>query len=205
MSEPASPSPDALAPLSTAFGPPLAGFAGTRPGAPAQAAPAYASFWVRVVAALIDGFVTGLFAVPARLVLSNGSTRITECSINASGDITGFGAGSNGQCEVPTGATLALAITLFGIALAAAAFYFGKLDGVRGQSLGKKAMGIRVADAATGNPIGFGRGIGRHFFKLISAAVCLLGFLWAAWDPRKQTWHDMAIRSVVVNASETGH
>ena len=198
MSEPAPPPPDGFPPLPAGVGTPPPGYTSYVPGSPTEAA--YAGFWLRVVATMIDSFVTGLFAVPARLVLSNGATRITECKINESGDITGFGTGSNGRCEVPTGATIALAIVLFGIAIAAAAFYFGKLDGVGGQSLGKKAMGIRVADAATGAPIGFGRGVGRYFFKFISALVCLLGFLWAAWDPRKQTWHDKAVRSVVVKA-----
>jgi uncharacterized RDD family membrane protein YckC len=162
--------------------------------------PAYAGFWVRFVAVLIDGFVTGLFAIPARLVLTNGETRLTECTVDSSGSITGFGDGSNGVCEVPTNATITLAIILFLVALGAAAFYFGKLDGVGGQSLGKKAMSIRVVDVGTGAPIGFGRGVGRYFCKFISAIVCFLGFLWAAWDPQKQTWHDKAVRSVVVKA-----
>jgi uncharacterized RDD family membrane protein YckC len=57
-----------------------------------------------------------------------------------------------------------------------------------------------VADVDSGTPIGLGRGVGRYLFKFISAIVCLLGFLWVLWDPRKQAWHDKVARSVVVKA-----
>jgi hypothetical protein len=30
--------------------------------------------------------------------------------------------------------------------------------------------------------------------------VCLLGYLWALWDERKQTWHDKVVNSIVVRA-----
>ena len=32
----------------------------------------------------------------------------------------------------------------------------------------------------------------------LALLVILLGFLWMLWDPRKQTWHDKAARSLPV-------
>ncbi len=81
--------------------------------------------------------------------------------------------------------------------------YFGYLNGVAGQTVGKRLMGIRCVDAETGYPIGFRRGLARQ------AVVALLGLaflfpvfidgLWPLWDRKRQSWHDKAVRSVVIN------
>jgi uncharacterized RDD family membrane protein YckC len=78
--------------------------------------------------------------------------------------------------------------------------YFGMLEGgPTGQTLGKRVCNIRVVDATTGQAgIGIGRGIGRYFARWLSAIVLLLGYLWMLWDPRKQTWHDKLVGSIVV-------
>jgi uncharacterized RDD family membrane protein YckC len=78
--------------------------------------------------------------------------------------------------------------------------YFGLLEGgPTGQTLGKRVCGIRVVDAATGQPgIGVGRGIGRYFARWLSAIPLGLGYFWMLWDERKQTWHDKIVSSVVV-------
>jgi uncharacterized RDD family membrane protein YckC len=83
--------------------------------------------------------------------------------------------------------------------LLAAAAYFALLEGGRsGQTLGKRACGIRVVDARVGAPIGPGRGLIRWLGRWVSFSVFLLGYLWMLWDPEKQTWHDKMARSVVV-------
>lgn len=48
---------------------------------------------------------------------------------------------------------------------------------------------------------GTGRALGGYLFATsISGNICTLGYLWAVWDARKQTWHDEAVSSVVVEA-----
>jgi uncharacterized RDD family membrane protein YckC len=69
---------------------------------------------------------------------------------------------------------------------------------VRGQTPGKKALGLRTIDQATGQPIGFGRAVGRMFARILSQQVLFLGYLWMLWDENKQTWHDKLVRSIVV-------
>jgi uncharacterized RDD family membrane protein YckC len=78
--------------------------------------------------------------------------------------------------------------------------YYGVLEGGdTGQTLGKKVCGIRVVDASSGRPgIGVGRGIGRYFARWLSAIVFLLGYFWMLWDPKKQTWHDKLVSTLVV-------
>jgi uncharacterized RDD family membrane protein YckC len=70
-----------------------------------------------------------------------------------------------------------------------------------GQTVGKRAMNIRVIDFNTGGPIGSSRALIRYLGKLVSGFVCLLGYLWMLWDPEKQTWHDKFAQSVVVPTS----
>jgi uncharacterized RDD family membrane protein YckC len=77
--------------------------------------------------------------------------------------------------------------------------YFTYLEGgPTGQTLGKRALGIRVVDFSTGGPIGYGRGAIRYVGRILSGIVCLLGYLWMLWDKEKQTWHDKFATSVVV-------
>jgi uncharacterized RDD family membrane protein YckC len=77
--------------------------------------------------------------------------------------------------------------------------YFTLLEGGRdGQTLGKKAAGIRVIDLGTGGPLGYGRAFVRWLGRWVSLLVFGLGYLWMLWDPEKQTWHDKMAGSIVV-------
>jgi uncharacterized RDD family membrane protein YckC len=79
--------------------------------------------------------------------------------------------------------------------------YFTYFEGgPSGQTVGKRALGIRVYDLRQGGPIGFGRGLLRQIGKYISAIVILLGYFWMLWDKEKQCWHDKIAGSVVVPA-----
>jgi uncharacterized RDD family membrane protein YckC len=80
--------------------------------------------------------------------------------------------------------------------------YFTYLEGSpSGQTLGKKAMGIRVIDFAGGGSIGYGRAFIRWIGRIVSAIACLLGYFWMLWDKEKQTWHDKFANAVVVPES----
>jgi uncharacterized RDD family membrane protein YckC len=79
--------------------------------------------------------------------------------------------------------------------------YFTYFEGgATGQTIGKKALGIRVYDFRQGGPIGYGRALLRQIGKYISFFVILLGYLWMLWDKEKQCWHDKIAGSVVVPA-----
>ena len=82
--------------------------------------------------------------------------------------------------------------------LAAIAYFTYFEGGPTGQTIGKKALGIRVIDLATGGPIGNSRAFIRYIGRFVSTIVFLLGYLWMLWDPEKQTWHDKFAGSVVV-------
>jgi uncharacterized RDD family membrane protein YckC len=61
---------------------------------------------------------------------------------------------------------------------------------VRGQTLGAMITSVRVL-RANGEPVELGRSVARAAMAVVSGLVLGLGYLWAAWDPEKRTWHDM--------------
>ena len=80
--------------------------------------------------------------------------------------------------------------------------YYTYLEGsASGQTLGKRAMSIRVVDLQTGASIGTTRALIRYVGRFVSAIACGLGFLWMLWDQERQTWHDKFADSVVVPTS----
>jgi len=80
--------------------------------------------------------------------------------------------------------------------------YYGYLEGSpSGQTIGKRAMNIRVIDFTGGGPIGPGRALLRYVGRILSAIPCALGYFWMLWDKEKQTWHDKIATTVVVPTS----
>jgi Tfp pilus assembly major pilin PilA len=69
---------------------------------------------------------------------------------------------------------------------------------VQQATLGKMALGIRVTDGQ-GRRVSFGRATGRHFAKLLSGLILLIGYLMAGFTVRKQALHDMIAGCLVVN------
>jgi len=84
------------------------------------------------------------------------------------------------------------------VSLAYFTYFFGSPSG---QTIGMRALGIRVYDFTRGGPIGYGRGFARWLGYIVSGIPCFLGFFWALWDKEKQTWADKIATTVVVPVS----
>ena len=63
---------------------------------------------------------------------------------------------------------------------------------------GKMAIKARIVDARTGGRPSTAQLVGRYFAYYLSAIPLMLGFLWIAFDARKQGWHDRLANTVVV-------
>jgi uncharacterized RDD family membrane protein YckC len=72
------------------------------------------------------------------------------------------------------------------------------LVGIEGAVFAEAPARIRVYDLRGRGPIGFGRGVGRYFARILSALPLFLGYFWMIWDAEKQTWHDKLVGTVVV-------
>ena len=102
-----------------------------------------------------------------------------------------------------------LAITVIGILAIIPVLlgYFPFLWWKRGGSFGQTLLGLRVVRAIDGGPIDGGmsciRGVvfyAECFFFTTLLLGCI-GFVWAAFEPRKRAWHDMAAGTVVIQVN----
>jgi uncharacterized RDD family membrane protein YckC len=80
--------------------------------------------------------------------------------------------------------------------------YFTFFHGdARGQTPGKRLVGMRVVSDATGNRIGYGRAFGRYVMTVVFGLLVVpwvLDYLWPLWDGKNQALHDKIVGSVVV-------
>jgi len=156
-----------------------------------------AGFGVRLGGLLLDGLLYGLlslvFVIPAIVI---GIIAFDGCEFQTIGDNT-----SELTCPTgsPDGGIIAAAIALGVLGYLLVAFIYLRALGKTGQTWGRKIVGIKVIGETTGEPIGFGRALGRQLFaSFISGQIVYLGYLWMLWDDKKQTWHDKVVNSIVV-------
>jgi uncharacterized RDD family membrane protein YckC len=141
---------------------------------------ALAGFWRRLAGAFLDWLLVGIVA-------------------SAIGALFGLDTFSS---PADQGDRLRIQANLTGPFILVELVYFTYFHATSaGQSIGNKIMGIRVLDAGNGRPLPYVRAFARALMSNVSALPCFLGFFWALWDRRQQTWHDMVADSVVVKAS----
>jgi uncharacterized RDD family membrane protein YckC len=63
---------------------------------------------------------------------------------------------------------------------------------------GKLLLGCQVVDADSGEPITVKQAIIRYLGYFVSIFTLGIGFLWVAWDKRKQGFHDKMANTVVL-------
>lgn len=148
--------------------------AGGMPGYGAVATTAYAGFWRRFVALLIDGILLGIVGGILSAVLGLGAG-------TAEGGSAAFNFGTGG--------------TLLNVVLDL--IYFTLMIGLLGKTVGGMALGIKVVPV-DGGAVGIGKALIRAIVAYISGFVLLIGYLWMLWDGKKQTWHDKAAGTIVV-------
>lgn len=64
-------------------------------------------------------------------------------------------------------------------------------------TIGKRALRIKIIDMQ-GQKITFGQATGRHFAKILSFLIVLIGYFMMLWDEQKQTLHDKMAGTLVV-------
>jgi len=63
---------------------------------------------------------------------------------------------------------------------------------------GKLLLGCQIVDADTGNPMTKKQALMRYLGYFLSIISFMIGFLWVAWDKRKQGFHDKIANTVVL-------
>ncbi len=80
--------------------------------------------------------------------------------------------------------------------------YFAAMWVWRGTTLGGIVFGLRVV-RLDGRPMDVPTALVRSLAAILSVATCFLGYMWAAWDPDGETWHDKLAGTAVIHTSES--
>jgi uncharacterized RDD family membrane protein YckC len=76
--------------------------------------------------------------------------------------------------------------------------YYSLMESSKTQAtLGKMVMGLKVTDLE-GDRISLKRATIRYFSKILSAIILMIGFIMAAFNPKKQALHDKIAKTYVV-------
>ena len=78
-------------------------------------------------------------------------------------------------------------------------FYYIGFWTTDGQTMGKTIIGLKVI-RTDGTQLSVGRALLRYIGYIVSASLFSIGFLWAAFDPKRQGWHDKLAGTLVVYA-----
>ena len=73
---------------------------------------------------------------------------------------------------------------------------------VKSATPGKMLFQMRIVDAESFQPVSPARLLVRYLAYFISMLPLGLGFLWVAWDKKKQGWHDKIARTVIVRGEQ---
>jgi len=121
----------------------------------------------------------------------------------------GFGGGAalgSSGTDAGVGAAIGAFFTTMLVIVVLTIAYEVTLTALRGQTVGKMAMGIRVARADNGDVPGWGKAIIRWALPNLMCLIPFVGWIGGlltyvslTWDDRRQGWHDKAGATVVVN------
>ena len=138
----------------------------------------YVGFWARVGASIIDTLLVMVICAPLVTWIYGPDYWLAAAFIRGPADI------------LINWILPAIAIVLFWI--------------YRQATPGKMVISARIVDAKTGGKPTTGQLIGRYLGYYVSTIPLFLGFIWVAFDPRKQGWHDKLAGTVVVRPRVRG-
>ncbi|HEY6240464.1 MAG TPA: RDD family protein [Burkholderiales bacterium] len=136
-------------------------------------APQYVGFWKRLFAFFIDSFVLIAVIIPLLLAVY-GSQYFARTE-----------PGFVGVWDVLIQVVLPI--------IAVIVFWR-----YRGATPGKMLLSAKIVDAETLGAPSTGKLVGRYFAYFLSC-IFMLGFIWIAFDKRKQGWHDKLAGTVVIH------
>lgn len=199
------PQPGYGPPVQPGYGPPGSPYPGHPHPGPGGPQDMLAGRWARLGAGILDALVLSFVAAPAVLI----SIRWDKM-----------------QESVTSGEPITDPMDLYNIPLLLAGYavvflvgfvYFTVMHAKWGQTLGKKALGIRLVSAADQSAVSWSQAIGRQaFVYAITITTALVNFLvpagaligmlgmldnaWILWDDRRQALHDKVAGTLVVKA-----
>ena len=138
----------------------------------------YAGFWIRFLAFLVDDFILiAIFLMMVPFVRSP----LTQLMANLDQE---YKAMLSGLVDLIVGSIILVYNVLF--------------VGLKGATPGKMVLGLKVVKV-DGSPVGITIAVVREMVgKAVSIIVLYFGFIWIAFDAKKQGWHDKIADTVVI-------
>jgi uncharacterized RDD family membrane protein YckC len=138
----------------------------------------YTGFWLRVLATMIDTILLMIVMVPL-LIAVYGEDALAD------------GVTLTGPANILLSYILPAVVVI--------AFWSSKRA-----TPGKMVIGARIVDASTGAAPGLRQNVVRYLGYFLSTFFLFLGFIWIAFDKKKQGWHDKLAGTVVVRPIKHG-
>lgn len=135
----------------------------------------YAGFWIRTLAMFVDSVLILLVTVPLLFAIYGSGYLEGDYIIAGPADF------------ILTWVFPAVAIITFWL--------------YKQATPGKLLVATRIVDARTGGEPTVRQWVGRYFAYFLSSLPLGLGFVWVAFDKKKQGWHDKLAGTVVVRRS----
>ena len=155
----------------------------------------YAGFWMRFLALIIDmivvNFLLYLFILPILGAVGLGFIIPV---------LEGMDAGymSSGDALTMLFAAIAVLVPIVILSNVIVILYYTIMEASKYQAtFGKMALGLIVTDQ-DGNKLDFMRSLIRQLAKMISSAICLIGYLMAGFTSKKQALHDIIAGALVI-------
>jgi uncharacterized RDD family membrane protein YckC len=173
---PTSPTPVPFSPNVASYSAPATSYQVVAP----VAGVGYGGFWIRVVAAIVDGIILRVVVAPVGMIFG------------------GLGLAGGMMRGVPRiglsllGGGVTIIVLIFGSWL-----YEAFMESSSYQAtLGKMIFGMKVTDL-NGNRISFERATGRYFAKWLSSMFLCIGYIMVGLTERKQGLHDLLAGTLV--------
>lgn len=145
----------------------------------------YGGFWRRCLALCIDKFILNtLFLVLVLLEILILPVQPYSYNQNSPGGIWNY-------------MTVTFIVGHIIVFVVMSAAYFTYFHGSIGQTPGKMILNVKVI-SAQGKDLTYGTAFLRWLCYLVSGMFFTIGFIWAAFDSKKQAWHDKIAGTVVV-------
>jgi uncharacterized RDD family membrane protein YckC len=168
---------------------------------------AYVGFWRRFWAFLVDGLILGIPTWIIGLPLVLGQMSSADLNTLSGKNLFVVDPSTGRVVEDPQAAAALNAamghifqgaiwiwVAIFVIQL----LYFAVFWSRRGATPGQQLLGVQVRNERDGSRISLKRALLRYFGYVISIWIVYIGFIWVAFDSRKQGWHDKIAGTVVV-------
>jgi uncharacterized RDD family membrane protein YckC len=149
----------------------------------------YASFFMRIIASVIDSILSLVITIPFMMIIGT----IFDLSQPESLDIQAQQMTQEELLIILQGHLASFLLEMTVIAVVIVIFWVSK-----GGTPGKTLLGMQIVDAKTLQKPTLSQSIIRYLGYFLSVIPCLLGFIWIYYDKRGQGFHDKLAKTVVI-------